>query len=198
LISGPPKSTPSEPQCSKQLAVAKPRTATAPRRFARDRPAVENTRHHDLRHQSEARRDLPVMLRPELGSVLHGLPSASMATFLGNLIKADTKTRGTQPAGDRGVTRSCTKIKVQASEMKAAKFCAVFSQRKAMRLKRLILPTPCSRARSSNRPSERGERCCSSPPKWRAWPRIRPAGSAAKTASRRCSKRQTPLAKLAR
>jgi hypothetical protein len=28
-----------------------------------------------------------------------------------------------------------TKIKAQASEMKAAKFCAVFSQRKAMRLK---------------------------------------------------------------
>ena len=37
-----------------------------------------------------------------------------------------------------------TKIKVQASEMKAAKFYAIFSQRKAMRLKRLILPTPCS------------------------------------------------------
>ena len=34
---------------------------------------------------------------------------------------------------------------VQASETKAAKFCAVFSQRKAMRLKRLILPTPLLR-----------------------------------------------------
>jgi hypothetical protein len=35
-------------------------------------------------------------------------------------------------------------MKVQASETKAAKFCAVFSQRKAIRLKRLILPMPCS------------------------------------------------------
>jgi len=37
-----------------------------------------------------------------------------------------------------------TKIKVQANEMKAAKFRVVFSQRKAMRLKRLILPMACS------------------------------------------------------
>jgi hypothetical protein len=37
-----------------------------------------------------------------------------------------------------------TKINTQARAMKAAKFWAVFSQRKAIRLKRLILPTPCS------------------------------------------------------
>jgi hypothetical protein len=35
-------------------------------------------------------------------------------------------------------------MKVQARAMKAAKFWAVFSQRKAMRLKRLSLPLPCS------------------------------------------------------
>ena len=33
-------------------------------------------------------------------------------------------------------------MKVQAKSTKAAKFCAVFSQRKAMRLKRLSLPMP--------------------------------------------------------
>ena len=37
-----------------------------------------------------------------------------------------------------------TKMKVQARARKAAKFCAVFSQRKAMRLKRLSLPLACS------------------------------------------------------
>jgi hypothetical protein len=31
---------------------------------------------------------------------------------------------------------------VQASEMKATMFCAVFSQHKAMRMKRLIAPIP--------------------------------------------------------
>jgi hypothetical protein len=35
-------------------------------------------------------------------------------------------------------------IKVYASEMKATKFWAVFSQRKAIRLKRLSLPMVCS------------------------------------------------------
>jgi hypothetical protein len=40
-------------------------------------------------------------------------------------------------------------IKVQAREMKAAKFWAVFSQRNAIRLKRLSLPMVCSmRARA--------------------------------------------------
>src|SRR5690242_20726582 len=35
-------------------------------------------------------------------------------------------------------------MKVPASEMKASKFCAAFSQRTATHLKRLNLPTPCS------------------------------------------------------
>ena len=61
---------------------------------------------------------------------------------------ADAAERCSRLAGIAGArwqpTAPSTKINVPASEMKAAKFCAVFSQRKAMRLKRLNLPTPCS------------------------------------------------------
>lgn len=45
--------------------------------------------------------------------------------------------------------------------------------------------------------SERGGQCRSSRPNWRAKPRKRPAGSAAKTASIRCSNCHTPPARLA-
>jgi hypothetical protein len=36
----------------------------------------------DLRHQPKAGGDLPVMFRPEPSSVLHGRPSASIATVI--------------------------------------------------------------------------------------------------------------------